>query len=76
MNFVSFNKKHVIYNRYNIINLHHIISINKVIKKIVVFVLLASMVISCGSPKTVIKSKKVIKGYWSLDQITLLKIRV
>ncbi|MDO9276122.1 MAG: lipocalin family protein [Lutibacter sp.] len=39
-------------------------------KKIIVFVLLASMVISCGTPKTVIQSKKVIKGYWSLDQIT------
>jgi hypothetical protein len=39
-------------------------------KKIIVFVLLASMVIYCGTPKTVIQSKKVIKGYWSLDQIT------
>lgn len=39
-------------------------------KKIIVFVLLAFMVISCGTPKTVIQSKKVIKGYWSLDQIT------
>ncbi len=38
-------------------------------KKIIVFVLLASLVISCGTPKTVIQSKKVIKGYWSLDQI-------
>jgi len=39
-------------------------------KKIIVFVLLASIVISCGTPKTVIQSKKVIKGNWSLEQIT------
>ena len=39
-------------------------------KKLILFVILASMVISCGTPKTVIQSKKVIKGYWSLDQIT------
>ncbi|NND61975.1 MAG: lipocalin [Flavobacteriaceae bacterium] len=25
---------------------------------------------SCGTPKTVIESKKVIKGYWSLDNIS------
>lgn len=35
-----------------------------------VFVLLASIGISCGTPKTVIQSKKVIKGYWSLDLIS------
>lgn len=39
-------------------------------KKIIVFVFLASIIISCGTPKTVIQSKKVIKGYWSLAQIT------
>ncbi len=39
-------------------------------KKIIVFAFLASIIISCGTPKTVIQSKKVIKGYWSLAQIT------
>lgn len=39
-------------------------------KKIIVFVFLASMVVSCGTPKTVIQSKKVIKGYWTLNNIT------
>lgn len=39
-------------------------------KKTILFLLLASMVISCGTPKTVIQSKKVIKGYWSLDLIS------
>lgn len=39
-------------------------------KKIIVFLVLASMVISCGTPKTVIQSNKVIKGYWSLDLIS------
>jgi len=55
------------------INLHPIISPFKTMikmKKIIVFVLLASLVISCGTPKTVIQSKKVIKGNWSLNQIT------
>lgn len=39
-------------------------------KKIIVVVFLVSMVMSCGTPKTVIQSKKVIKGYWSLDAIS------
>ncbi|MFA5297025.1 MAG: lipocalin family protein [Lutibacter sp.] len=39
-------------------------------KKLIVFVILASLVISCGTPKTVIQSKKVIKGYWALSQIS------
>lgn len=39
-------------------------------KKIIVFVFLASIIISCGTPKTVIQSKKVIKGFWSLSQIS------
>lgn len=39
-------------------------------KKIIVFVILASLVISCGTPKTVIQSKKVIKGYWTLNDIS------
>lgn len=39
-------------------------------RKLIAFVIFASIVISCGTPKTVIQSKKVIKGYWSLGQIT------
>ena len=73
MNFINFNKKYVIYNRNNIINLHQIISTKKAMikmKKIVIFVLLASMVISCGPSKTVKESKKVIKGEWLLNTIT------
>ncbi len=31
---------------------------------------LAAMVGGCGTPKTVIESKKVIKGNWMLDEIT------
>ncbi len=31
---------------------------------------LAIIVGSCGTPKTVIQSKKVLKGYWMLDNIT------
>ena len=30
---------------------------------------LAATVLSCGTPKTVLESKKVIKGYWNLDNI-------
>lgn len=33
-------------------------------------VIMAAVLISCGTPKTVTQSKKVLKGYWSLDQIT------
>ena len=39
-------------------------------KKIVVFIILASIAFSCGTPKTVIQSKKVIKGTWTLDNIS------
>jgi len=31
---------------------------------------LAATVLSCGTPKTVLESKKVIKGNWTLDNIT------
>jgi len=31
---------------------------------------LVATVLSCGTPKTVIESKKVIKGNWTLDEIT------
>ncbi len=39
-------------------------------KKIMMILALAVIVGSCGTPKTVIQSKKVLKGYWMLDNIT------
>ena len=39
-------------------------------KKILTLFVMAALVFSCGTPKTVIESKKVIKGYWSLDNIS------
>ncbi len=39
-------------------------------KKVLLLVVLAATVLACGTPKTVIESKKVIKGYWSLDNIS------
>lgn len=39
-------------------------------KKILTLFVLAALALSCGTPKTVIESKKVIKGYWSLDNIS------
>lgn len=39
-------------------------------KKIIAIAVIALTVLSCGVPKTVIQSKKVIKGYWSLDNIS------
>jgi len=39
-------------------------------KKIVIFVFLASIFISCGTSKVVKESKKVIKGEWILNNIT------
>ncbi|WP_347374723.1 lipocalin [Aequorivita sp. Q41] len=39
-------------------------------KKILILALIAATAFSCGTPKTVIESRKVIKGYWSLDAIT------
>lgn len=39
-------------------------------KKIAVFIILASIAFSCGTPKTVIQSKKVIKGSWILSNIS------
>lgn len=39
-------------------------------KKVALLAVLAMFALSCGTPKTVIQSKKVIKGYWALDQIT------
>lgn len=39
-------------------------------KKILILLVLITSVLSCGAPKTVIESKKVIKGDWVLDNIT------
>lgn len=39
-------------------------------KKIVLLALIAVTVISCGTPKTVIQSKKEIKGSWNLTNIS------
>lgn len=39
-------------------------------KKLGILILLSFIVFSCGTPKTVIQSKKVIKGYWILETIT------
>jgi len=39
-------------------------------KKILILALIAATAFSCGTPKTVQESRKVIKGYWTLDNIT------
>ncbi len=39
-------------------------------KKIILLVTLVVIAVSCSTPKTVIQSKKVIKGDWTLDNIT------
>lgn len=39
-------------------------------KKIMILVVLMGIAASCGTPKTVIESRKVIKGFWSLDKIS------
>lgn len=39
-------------------------------KKLFLFTLMVAFVIACGTPKTVQESRKVIKGYWSLDKVT------
>lgn len=39
-------------------------------KRILFLVLIAATVMSCGPSKTVVESKKVIKGYWELDDIS------
>jgi hypothetical protein len=40
-------------------------------KKISILTLIGFIIISCGTPKTVIQSKKVLKGNWTLDAIDL-----
>jgi len=39
-------------------------------KKLILLAFLGSLVLSCGVPKTVKESKKVIKGNWTLDNIS------
>jgi hypothetical protein len=39
-------------------------------KKILMLAVIAATVLACGTPKTVQESRKVIKGYWSLDNIS------
>jgi hypothetical protein len=39
-------------------------------KKIAALIILVSIVLSCGTPKTVIQSKKVIKGDWVLNEVS------
>ena len=38
-------------------------------KRIILLTIVAFSLLSCGTPKTVIQSKKVIKGYWNLTNI-------
>ncbi len=38
-------------------------------KKFLFLALIAATALSCGTPKTVQESKKVIKGYWTLDKV-------
>lgn len=39
-------------------------------KKLAILVVLAAFTFACGTSKTVVETKKVIKGYWSLDDIS------
>ncbi|WP_026449880.1 lipocalin family protein [Aequorivita capsosiphonis] len=39
-------------------------------KKILILAVIAVTAFACGTPKTVQESRKVIKGYWALDNIT------
>ena len=39
-------------------------------RKLILLVALVGIAVSCGTPKTVIQSKKVMKGYWSLNDIS------
>lgn len=42
-------------------------------KKLLLFSTIAMFALACGTPKTVQESRKVIKGYWSLDKIEYSK---
>ncbi|AFL82167.1 hypothetical protein Aeqsu_2716 [Aequorivita sublithincola DSM 14238] len=39
-------------------------------KKILILALVAVTAFACGTPKTVQESRKVIKGYWTLDNVS------
>ena len=39
-------------------------------KKLIILAVVAMTVLSCGVSKTVSESRKIIKGYWSLDNVT------
>ena len=39
-------------------------------KKILILALIAVTAFACGTPKTVQESRKIIKGYWNLDDIS------
>ena len=39
-------------------------------KKILLLAVIVATALACGPSKTMIESKKVIKGYWNLDNIT------
>jgi len=39
-------------------------------KKLPLLIAIVAILVSCGTPKTVIESKKVLKGYWTLDDIS------
>lgn len=39
-------------------------------KKLAIFAVLAAITFACGTSKTVVETKKVIKGYWSLNDIS------
>lgn len=39
-------------------------------KKLLFLTLIAVTAFACGTPKTVQESRKVIKGYWTLDDVT------
>ena len=39
-------------------------------KRLTLLILFGSLVLACGTPKTVVQSKKVLKGYWSIDDIS------
>lgn len=40
-------------------------------KRIIILLIISTLYISCSTPKTVIQSKKVIKGEWVLNTVTI-----
>lgn len=39
-------------------------------KKLITLVVFGALIFSCGTPKTVQESRKIIKGYWNLDKVS------